>query len=934
METFEKKKIDGSSAVLPGTAVGFCNGSYTNSDGNSYWTLACFHLTQGATITSHGTPNQPIVFVAADLVQETPNLGFAVVQVFYSRYYGDWLPGLRAFMIDAEPGDAVAPGLDFRFCQFYLPADDLHFAAGEPYDNFWWFKFSPDSAMNLSLQDCSLHNGQINFGEPDDGNYPTNFVFGGGSVTWRNNLFENVSINLDPTLYEFGCDDQGLNVDLAFYAYNNLFRGGQWFHLEPIPASAGNWEFRDNLFDRVDIVQGNYPTPAQPLDFDHNAYWPLTTNELAWAWIWYPWWVTNSATLTPVGGNLSGANDLVLDSAPPYASGPFGDYYLSTITPLYQAGSRSAADAGLSQYTTFTNQVKDATNQPVNIGLHYVAANLQPSTGNFQPLDSDGDGVPDYGEVEYGTDPNNPMTDGVTPDAYNAAYDDVDLSGSGLVGRIKKALGLNPLDANNPLTLKQVITGEEPDIATFEVPVSYDVLTNVGALHLLVDGGQGASFQECDNSTNGNCILKWNTTFDSPWQHYLQAELILNGTRRKGSTPDPTILTGVGTLASFYSTNVCQFDPFYSRFDDSGVILYATTPACPDADYTIELKTLSGQHIKTITNSTSSGVISENWDLTDDNRNTVTNDEVDAVFNVTLLDPATATEHLKLYRVFYYSPVDGDFTVAYAWDNDYLANGSMRDAIENGVVDPLMSPDETGGSGNADPYNSTFNRYTWSGDLQGDPGYLASADDAASLVENLKNVETMNFYFNGHGSPITIGDTPDTGGEVSIGSGMVANQLGNNSSVTNAANWGHPYRFVFLDACDTADTRDWAHAFGILDTMTSAQLAYNPWKVQAFVGYIGEPRSPDSDDEWYEMAETYAVFYDLWMNQLNLQECIDTASKTKPFGNSSPITLEFPFGKQFNALQVNWPSTNAPVNNFSLKIYGYPWIKRTGFDPQ
>jgi hypothetical protein len=131
--------------VLPGTAVGFCNGSYTNSDGNSYWTLACFHLTQGATITSHGTPNQPIVFVAADLVQETPNLGFAVVQVFYSRYYGDWLPGLRAFMIDAEPGDAVAPGLDFRFCQFYLPADDLHFAAGEPYDNFWWFKFSPDS---------------------------------------------------------------------------------------------------------------------------------------------------------------------------------------------------------------------------------------------------------------------------------------------------------------------------------------------------------------------------------------------------------------------------------------------------------------------------------------------------------------------------------------------------------------------------------------------------------------------------------------------------------------------------------------------------------------------------------------------------------------------------------------------------------------------
>ena len=82
--------------------------------------------------------------------------------------------------------------------------------------------------------------------------------------------------------------------------------------------------------------------------------------------------------------------------------------------------SRTAADAGLTNYTTFVNQTKDAANQPVNIGLHYVAA--QSSALNAQPLDSDGDGVPDYVEGERGTDPNNPMSDGVTNDLYNAAY--------------------------------------------------------------------------------------------------------------------------------------------------------------------------------------------------------------------------------------------------------------------------------------------------------------------------------------------------------------------------------------------------------------------------------------------------------------------------------------------------------------------------------
>ena len=66
------------------------------------------------------------------------------------------------------------------------------------------------------------------------------------------------------------------NSDLSFQAYNNLLRGGQWFTLEPIPASAGNWLLEDNLFDKVDFFQDT----TLPLDFDFNGYWPKQASEL------------------------------------------------------------------------------------------------------------------------------------------------------------------------------------------------------------------------------------------------------------------------------------------------------------------------------------------------------------------------------------------------------------------------------------------------------------------------------------------------------------------------------------------------------------------------------------------------------------------------------------------------------------------------------
>ncbi len=520
--------------MLPGTAIGIRN-DYIWSAG--YWTIYGFYVNQGGSITSHGTPTKPNIFTAADLVQEKPNINFAEYQIDYSEYAGDWLPGIVSFVTDFEPGDPTSPTLDFRFSHFYVPAADIHFCSGLSYDDFWFF--SASSSVNLNLQDCSLHNGQVNLGQPDDYDFAQDQIFGSGAVTWNNTMFENVTINLDPTFHELGVDDQGLNVDLSFQACNNLFRGGQWMHLEPVVStSAGNWVLQDNLFDQVNFIQDI----NQPLDFDYNGYWPLTADSVAWDAYLDPWAVPNTnylQTTITLDGFTDGNNEQYLSTAPPYQCGPFGHYYMPTNTILYQAGSRTADAAGFCQYSTRVDQTKENIGETVDIGLHYVAAGNSPS--GWVPLDTDGDGIPDYVEDRLGNGAtgSNAVALGETDwttahtipgvwDPTNSVYNNVDSSGDGLVGQAKKALEMQPLDTSNPLTLVQQPNGPDSNIVTFIAPANFAGVSSVGCLSLLVDG-RPASFVACESGPNGGCLLSWDITYAVPGQHYIQSQFSLYG---------------------------------------------------------------------------------------------------------------------------------------------------------------------------------------------------------------------------------------------------------------------------------------------------------------------------------------------------------------------------------------------------------------------
>jgi hypothetical protein len=198
--------------------------------------------------------------------------------------------------------------------------------------------------LTFTVQDCQFHGGQFTAVEPN--------------VTLLNSLFDRVSLTLSANKNPF-----------TALMRNCTLAGGSLWASNAVSAA---WTFTDNLFDTTNLVQSG------SLTHNYNAY------------------LTNSARLTP-----NGANDVLLTLTNiAYQSGPLGRFYLPTNltshSVLFNSGSAAASALGLYHYTAVTNQTRELSTT-VDIGYHSVAVN---SSG--QPLDADGDGLPDYYEDANG----------------------------------------------------------------------------------------------------------------------------------------------------------------------------------------------------------------------------------------------------------------------------------------------------------------------------------------------------------------------------------------------------------------------------------------------------------------------------------------------------------------------------------------------------
>jgi len=206
--------------------------------------------------------------------------------------------------------------------------------------------------------------------------------------------------------------------------------------------------------------------------------------------------------------------------------------------------------------------------------------------------------------------------------------------------RNDKSAGTNKLTLAQMLTLRQVMTGGEPETVTFEVPVSYDFLDKRGALSLYVDPapdsdsdeGCTAGQCECKRATNGNCLLVWSTIFETPGKHAVRAGLDLEDVATRS---DEEI---VGPLMPFVISNLCQFSLSSAHFQhEFGVTLRGKLPE-DNGSYSVELKSPDGQLLKTLSGSASNGFVNIHWDLRDEHGRLCTNDAFDTVFQITLPD--------------------------------------------------------------------------------------------------------------------------------------------------------------------------------------------------------------------------------------------------------------------------------------------------------
>lgn len=525
--------MGGRLTIHPGTVVGFRQEQ--TPDEHIYglwpwwWTGFGVELWEGASLVCNGTPGQPVRFTDVQLVQERD--AWAAWALFVPWFVPD--------AINSPP-----PEVNCRFTHFHSAQGQFHFWSGWTED---WHKISDNSTVNLRLQDCNLYGGILNLGKSVDYMYPEQSC----AVTWMNTLFDQVSINVDPQWLDLEGPWSPVDIHLAFRAHNNLFRGGR-LRLTSIPTSGGNWLLTDNLFDKVAFEQPlSYESDLLPLDHDYNGYWRRTAQELEPG-------QADRLTANDDDGGVDAAHDKLLTAAPPYATGPLGSFYLPTWSLLlWNTGSRPPGAAGLYHYTTRVDQTKEGDEiGRVNIGLHYVATI---NSTSIQPKDTDTDGIPDYvedangnGQWEEGIETRIDVayTDTGIHDSLNVIYDDLDLDGDGMVGRIEKALTKNPLVSDNPLQIAQFAAGTEPDTAVLSVPLSFATLTSVGYLELLVDG-HAAPLMRNDSDGNGHCSLTWSTTFEQSGFHFFQVGLTLNGQSHRG---------GVGHLA--FQNVIVQYPPY------------------------------------------------------------------------------------------------------------------------------------------------------------------------------------------------------------------------------------------------------------------------------------------------------------------------------------------------------------------------------------
>jgi hypothetical protein len=296
-------------------------------------------INDGAKVSFHGTAAQPNWFLRFNLVQEGNG----------NWLTSGWMPGL---MLNGSGSAPLLPEINATFTKW---SGAVGF--GEFFRDAW------------------------NYGVVHASN--SEFYIAGYASYAASMYFTNCLFDRDLALIAGDTDSASLTY------LNCTFHDGAMLIKRYSGKSPSFWLFENCAFDgTLLITYDQLNANTNSTEMDYNCYNPSNSSWMTYPYSWYGAPSTNVLEVV-------GPHDITVTNYN-WESSWFGNYYQPTNSPLINKGSTNANLLGLYHFTTQTNQAVES-DSIVDIGYHYVATDT-----NGIPLDSNGDGIPDYLEDANG----------------------------------------------------------------------------------------------------------------------------------------------------------------------------------------------------------------------------------------------------------------------------------------------------------------------------------------------------------------------------------------------------------------------------------------------------------------------------------------------------------------------------------------------------
>lgn len=390
----------------------------------------------------------------------------------------------------------------------------------------------------------------------------------------------------------------------------------------------------------------------------------------------------------------------------------------------------------------------------------------------------------------------------------------------------------------------------------------------------------------------GGWILNWDTTMSANGNYAVEAELDF-------ANSDPVVSVPVTVTVS----NLFSFPNYLTQLFGSQMWVYAQT--IPDATVEIDIYDENTNYLGSFypVYSDGNGVISFIWDLSGGNGSTnflgvfsvVSSPGVSQNPNTKTVNSASLNFRLPSMKESLVqrvkadgaSPGGGPYVPnsSHWWNYEIPWTPNKKWIVGVGDIGSQVAYQCVyGGTSSPNDYGGII------GTLEGTPGVQLAPGDMSStwneeyivtspatrsnLLAYLasQNPRYENFFWFGHGSnfmadPFICAREAGTG----ITESQIAFALDNvplsQPGTTHVAS--HPYRFVWIEACDTADSL-FCEAFGIPAQNTSTNVfitAGLSGESTAYLGYKKELAFDTSytDGQWQERSQMYAIFLNYFL---------------------------------------------------------------------